>query len=419
MMIKIGCIADDFTGASDAASFLKKGGLTTILCNGVPREQDIDVEGCDAIVVALKTRSVEKESAVRKSLEALEFLKKIGAGQIYFKYCSTFDSTPAGNIGPVADSIMESLGCKYTLLCPALPVNRRIVNNGRLFVDGIPLDQGHMRNHPLNPMWDSYIANLMAPQSPYPCKIVDFRLLNNPKLLQDRIDEWCSEHEHFYLIPDYAEDKDGEKIAEFFGEYPFLTGGSGLLEHLAHHWEKDKNDGKIFPNAVSGAAIGLCGSCSKATGEQISHYKSVGGKYICVDPQLILSGKQSIESIWQTVSHSDTEVLVYSIGAEIPPVKTGDPDVDLRSSKVVEDVMSELGKLAYASGYTRIIVGGGETSGAVIEALGLNSFYIGESIAPGVPIMIPTSQTEMRIALKSGNFGESDFFVKAFDMTKG
>ena len=416
----IGCIADDFTGASDAASFLAKGGLVTVLCDGIPQNLE-HCEGCQAIVIALKTRSVEKELAVDESLHALHFLQEAGAKSFYFKYCSTFDSTPKGNIGPVADSIMERLGTDYSLLCPALPVNKRVVRDGQLIVDGIPLDQGHMKNHPLNPMWDSYIDKLMEPQSKYPCFCVTHdELFGDPTALKQKLDKLKKEFGHFYLIPDYTADEDGEKIADIFGEHEFVTGGSGLLEHLAKLKSSQSiKESSKFDCAVSGRGIALCGSCSKATGEQIASFKRSGRLTVAVDPAKILNGEQSVKRIWDCVESNKTkELLIYSIGAEVPIKKSGDPIRDAQASKAIEETMAALGKLAYDNNFTRIIVGGGETSGAVMLALGLDSFYIGESIAPGVPIMIPTSSPNMRIALKSGNFGQADFFEQALDRTK-
>ena len=163
-----GCIADDFTGASDAASFFKKGGLKTVLYNGIPEEGVVPDEDTQAVVIATKIRSIDKNIAVEEALKAYEYLKSINTKQFYYKYCSTFDSTPEGNIGPIADALMDAVGETKTILCPALPVNKRTVERGILYVDGVPLAETSMRNHPVNPMWESEISELMKPQSQYP-----------------------------------------------------------------------------------------------------------------------------------------------------------------------------------------------------------------------------------------------------------
>lgn len=418
--IVLGCVADDFTGASDAASFIAKSGAVTVLCDGIPNDLE-HCEGCQAIVIALKTRSVSKDISVRETAKAMDFISRLGAKQFYLKYCSTFDCTRQGNIGPNADSVMEEYGIKYTLLCPSLPVNKRVVKNGRLFVDGVPLDESHMKNHPLNPMWDSYLAKLMEPQSKYPCLVIDRTMLYGPESeLRKVIDEFGQKNAHFYIIPDYETDEDGARIASLFGANRLLTGGSGLLEHLAAGFAKGSSDGRTFANGTSGRGIALCGSCSKATGEQIRNFKALGRRYVTLDPALLLNGKQNADAVWNYVQEDKSEeVLVYSIGAEVPVKKTGDVEKDKQASGIIEKTMAEIGRRAKEAGFTRIIVGGGETSGAVTQALSLDSFYIGSSVAPGVPIMIPTTDTSMRIVLKSGNFGQPDFFSRALDMTRG
>lgn len=194
-----GCISDDFTGASDAASFLAKGGLRTVLINEIPPHTFKVEDEWEAIVIALKTRTQDKAAAVEASLNAMDWLKKQGIKQLYLKYCSTFDSTEQGNIGPVIDAVLEEYPAHYTILCPALPVNKRIVKSGHLYVDGIPLHKSHMKNHPLTPMWESDIKKLMAPQGKYSCFLADYQLLKQPKdEILKRVENFGADKEHFY-----------------------------------------------------------------------------------------------------------------------------------------------------------------------------------------------------------------------------
>lgn len=403
--IQIGCIADDFTGAGDAASFLAKSGLRTILQNGVPAGARLE-EPCDAVVIALKTRSVSPEEASRQTLRALRWLKDAGTKQFYIKYCSTFDSTPTGNIGPAVDTAMEFLNVPYTLLCPSLPANGRTVRAGRLYVHGIPLEQSPLRTHPLNPMWDSYIPALMRGQGKYPCVVLN----------GGAAEDISQRAERCYLVPDYETDDQGRQIAEQFGHLPLLTGGSGLLEHISARSDC-RSSGDIAGCGTLGRGIILCGSCSQMTNRQIAHFRSRGGTCISLDPQRLFTEETHLEDIWRAVHDSQEPVLVHSTrpipSSENRAERLFDP------SQAVERAMAELGRRAVEAGFHRIIAAGGETSGAVMLALSMDSFHVGPSIAPGVPVLTPIGHSEKRIVLKSGNFGQEDFFERALAATAG
>ncbi|MGL5433893.1 MAG: 3-oxo-tetronate kinase [Lachnospiraceae bacterium] len=412
-MIILGCIADDFTGASDAASFLVKGGMSVRLYNGIPAKHLSPDEDTQAVVVALKSRTQETGQAVADSLNAARFLLAQGAKQIYFKYCSTFDSTHRGNIGPVADALMELLGADYTLLCPSLPVNGRTVENGKLMVHGIPLDESHMKKHPLTPMWDSNISKLMEPQSRYTCIPVD---LNNPDTCFSR----STSDKPYYLIPDYRTDSDGETIAKTFSELALLTGGSGLLEPLARIWAGKLSVPIGFPSSQTmGKGLILAGSCSKATLTQIVWFQKQGLPSYKLDPEDMINGKQTAEGAWRFIEahkHQADAVLIYS--SDTPEkIREFQKYGSGKVADLLEQTIAGLAVRAIASGYTRIISAGGETSGAITKALGFTSYRIGQSIVPGVPIMVPDENPDLRLVLKSGNFGQEDFFGKALNMT--
>lgn len=414
--ILIGCIADDFTGASDAASFLVKGGLRTILFNGVPK-QDLEVD-CDAAVIALKTRSCRKELAVADSMAALDWLQAHGTRQYYSKYCSTFDSTPKGNIGPILDAALEKLGQKSTVLCPALPVNKRTVKDGILYVNGVPLAESPMRNHPLNPMWDSDLAVLMKPQSKYPCIKVSLELMQKgSKVVQDYLEEKMGGQEHYYIIPDYYEDAHAKLIADLFGDLKLLSGGSGILTDLGIRALGRTEKQRMIPTAASGRGIVIAGSCSVATRGQIEEFRKSGGFLYKIDPLKLIDGSESAETIWEKVSDKDSFLLYSSDSPE--EVKRVQDAVGSKASEYLERTSAKLAVLARHAGFTRIIIAGGETSGAVTQALGYNAYWIGESIAAGVPVMAPLEQPDIRLVLKSGNFGQPDFFLRALKMTSG
>lgn len=417
----LGCIADDFTGASDAASFLVKEGVQTVLVNGVP-EADIDLQDCQAVVIALKTRSIERERAVHDTLSALRWLERKRVRQFYIKYCSTFDSTPQGNIGPVVDMVMQEYQEKYTILCPALPVNKRIVKDGILMVDGVPLAESPMKDHPLNPMWSSSIAELMKPQGQYGSIVVSAKMLEeqSPAELQKLMSDFGKDKEHFYVISDYINEDHANKIVAAFGNLKVMTGGSGLLSQLALKYKKELSDEKtsLIKNGTKGRGIILAGSCSQATLEQIAVFQQQGGKTFKIDPLQLLQGKQSEEEIWKfVIEHQDESVLLYS-SDKADNIKEIQKHGREKIAVLLETTLSNLSRRAIAQGIKRIIVAGGETSGAVALALDFHAFFIGESIAPGVPIMVPLKNQDIRLVLKSGNFGQKDFFSRALIMTK-
>ncbi len=400
-MKRIGCIADDFTGASDIASFFAKGGMRTLLFNGIP--QHVAEKNAEALVISLKTRTQETSSAVSDSLAALQWLKKQECAQFYIKYCSTFDSTPRGNIGPICDAVMEELQVPFTILCPALPVNGRTVRNGRLFVKGVPLEESPMRDHPLTPMWDSRLVQLMTPQSRYPVYLEGKQPKNVPG--------------PFYLVPDCETDEDLEKIAEKYGSL-LRTGGSGLAEPLARRYAMDPA-GCILQDATKGPAIILAGSCSEQTRRQIAVYQERGGPCYYLDPFRLLDGKEKSDDLVEwTLSHSDMAPLIYS-SADPETVRKVQQKGKEKISGMLEEIMAEIALHCVEAGISRVIVAGGETSGALTRRLGFDCYEVGSSIAPGVPIMIPMARRNLRIVLKSGNFGDDTFFLKAVKMTGG
>lgn len=433
-----GCVADDFTGAGDAASFLVKGGMSVQLFNGIPQEESRIGGGVQAVVIALKSRTQKREDAVADTIAALRWLKEKGVQQFYLKYCSTFDSTPEGNIGPIADAAMEFLQVPCTVLCPALPVNGRVVKHGELYVNGVPLQESPMKHHPLTPMWDCRIARLMEPQSKYPCvelwkeqmeelahqkhraqgdsAVWDTLRSGLPK--QDASKQDAPESPHCYIIPDYQDEQDGSRIVELFGGLTLLTGGSGILEALAERWSGQQEPQNVPDVRTGGQAILLAGSCSKATLGQIAHFKAHGGLSYKLDPAAMLAGSETVEDAWRFVKENwGSPVLVYSSDTA-QNVKAVQQFGQERIAAMLEQAAAQLAQRAVAHGARRVIVAGGETSGAVTKRLGFSSYRIGASAAPGVPVMIPMETPDIRLVLKSGNFGQEDFFMRVLRMTE-
>lgn len=400
----LGCIGDDFTGSSDAASFLVNEGIPTILCNGIPKDPLL-VKGCVAVVIALKTRSIEPKIAKNQTLEAIDYLESAGAKQFYIKYCSTFDSTPKGNIGTTVDAAIERLKVPYTILAPGLPVNKRIIKDGILYVDGVLLSESHMRNHPLNPMWASEIGTLMKDQGKYKTII-----LKENNLYKKELEKIYEEYDQpFYIVPDHKNERDGKRIDRLFGSLKLLTGSSGILKHLGERYKKEYklSIDSIFDNKTIGNGLALSGSCSKATKDQVLEY-SKQGPVLFLDYKKLKTAEQTFETVWSFIKKHKNP-LVYSCNL--------DEDNNLAEESdclLLEDFFSKLASKAISVGYKSLIVAGGETSGAVIQKLAFDAFYIGKSIAPGVPILQPIVNKDIRIVLKSGNFGCTNFFAKSF-----
>ena len=302
----LGVVADDFTGASDAASFLVQAGVRTVMFSGVPEVLPELEEDTAAVVVAMKTRTIPAEEAVDEMLSAFRWLKEIGAKQLYFKYCATFDSTAKGNIGPVADAVLEEWKLPCTILCPALPVNGRTVRDGKLYVNGILLSESHMKNHPLTPMTESDVTKLIEMQSKYRAVKVSAEKMREGSGICAVLPSGVR-----YLVPEFYEEQHGDLIADTFGDLPFLTGGSGLCGALGRRYVREKKAAenevpqaggdmpdsadarKATPGAGGGKALLLAGSCSKITLEQIADYRAKGHPSLQILPENFFRGSKA------------------------------------------------------------------------------------------------------------------------------
>ncbi len=406
-----GAIADDFTGGTDLAGMLHEAGARTVLVFGDGEAP----EGYDAAVICLKSRSVAASEACRMSVDALNRLREQDPRQIYFKYCSTFDSTPKGNIGPVTDALMNELGEPFTVAVPALPVNGRTQFNGWLFVNGVPLHESPMRHHPLNPMTDSNLVRWLARQTPS-----RVGLLRLPAVVGDLAAEAArlSKEGVEIALAEVITDADLDALAEAFATRPFLTGGSGMGRALPAVWRRrgwmEDRDGSKMTDA-GGAALILAGSCSAATLSQLNelggHQTSIDAAALTKDPDAE-TGRVLREARRQ-LRASGHAVIRSSATAEEREAAGLDARI------VAEELETLFGIVAatMADEVQRLIVAGGETSGAVTAALGVEAAEVVKIIDPGVPAIRPVGGPEMTLVLKSGNFGSADFFRKALDNT--
>ena len=406
-MIVLGCIADDFTGATDLANNLVRAGMRVVLSVDVPApEQEIDA---DAVVVALKSRTVPAADAVKLSLDACRWLRKQGAGQIYFKICSTFDSTAKGNIGPVIEALMDELGCDFSIATPAFPENGRTVVHGHLFLGDTLLSDSGMRNHPLTPMTDANLVRVlqaqMNPSKGRKVGLIDYRTVaQSAEVIRRRMDELKAEGISIAIV-DALSDDDLGRLGEALRDASFLTAGSGLGSSLPQNWGFRGASPITLPPARGRKAI-LAGSCSLATNAQVQPFLRDGGEAYALQPTADLELQIAevlawADACWRT--EAELLLLVYS---------TAEPErVNPANAPLIEQTMAALARAFVERGVGILVVAGGETAGICVQALGITQLQIGPQIDPGVPWCYAGG---LHLALKSGNFGSPDFFSKAF-----
>jgi uncharacterized protein YgbK (DUF1537 family) len=429
--ITLGVVADDFTGATDVASMLVRGGLRTVQLIGVPEAgQAAAAAGADAVVVALKSRTTSAAQAVAESLAAWRWLRAAGAQRCYFKYCSTFDSTPAGNIGPVTEALMHELGTDFTIACPAFPENGRTIFRGHLFVGDQLLSDSGMRDHPLTPMRDSNLVRVLQAQCRPETRVGLLRydtVACGAQAVRERVTALRAEGVRI-AVADALHDADLRALADGCSELPLLTAGSGLAIGLPELYERQGQARRQADasklDGMSGRAVMLAGSCSLATNAQVAHWRAAGRPARALDVRALLRGEAEraaeVQSVaaWALEAMDTHDVpLVYST---VPAAELAALQAEagaLSAGERVEQALAALAVRLAGGGAQRFIVAGGETSGAVVQALGVRALRIGAPICPGVPwtqaLPARPGADGLWLALKSGNFGGPDFFSAA------
>lgn len=418
MALLLGCIADDFTGATDLAALLSRSGLPVSLRIGIHQRKRDDNETAVIEVIALKCRTAPVQTAVQQARQALEWLKDAGATRFFWKYCSTFDSTSEGNIGPIAEMMMAQTGARQTIYCPAFPENGRSIFMGHLFVGEQLLSESPMKDHPLTPMRDSSLIRLLAPQVRGAVGLASRTVVSaGPAVLKARL-ERLSQDGIQHVIADAISDDDLRTIAIATTDMPLLTGGSAIAGQLPRLYLEQ---GLAAPPAVrqrppniSGGQIVLSGSCSAMTRRQVADYTghSVSLK---LDPITLAKEGAGAASHWLQQQPVDAKKIIYAT-AEPEEVRRAQGQLGRdEAGQVVERALSELAREAFRLGTRRFVVAGGETSGAITQALGVSHLTIGPEIAPGVPWTFAEIEGDtIALALKSGNFGGESFFTDAF-----
>ncbi|MEO1709397.1 MAG: 3-oxo-tetronate kinase [Pseudomonadota bacterium] len=419
----LGCIADDITGATDLALMLAKSGMRTVQVMGVPdptSDAFATVASFDAVVVALKSRTNPVAEAVDWSVRSCDALLAGGAQQIFFKYCSTFDSTPEGNIGPVADALSDKLASALAIVCPAFPANARSIYQGQLFVGEQLLSESPMKDHPLTPMRDASLVRVMAAQSQHAVGLVPFQTVAAGL---DAVRSAFAELKtlgYRYAVTDAIENAHLMTLGAAIRDHTLITGGSGIAMGLAQNFEASGALTRTAPAktfaAPTGATAILAGSCSAATRKQVAVAEAAGVPTFKVDPQGVARGEVTSQSVlaWAQSQLGATPVLIYSSD---DPAKVGAIQSELgreAAGAMVEQLMADTARALVDAGVTRMIVAGGETSGAVAAGLDVSAIEIGPEIDPGVPWVRSLDARKLTLAFKSGNFGGDDFFLKSW-----
>lgn len=384
---------------------------------GVPRGTPPD--GLDAILVALKSRTTPPRDAVDASLAALQWLRDAGCLQFIFKYCSTFDSTSKGNIGPVADALMNALGTTFSIACPAFPANGRTIYRGYLFVGDVLLNESGMQNHPLTPMTDANLVRVLQPQSKNKVGLVRQESVSRGAAEIQRAFGESRQKGVGIAIVDAVSNADLTEIGLACRDLPLVTGGSGLAIGLAANFRAmgllPENSGAGHLPHIEGHAAVISGSCSLATQHQVAAMKSSAPAFH-IDPLRIAAGADIVSEAveWALPHLSAGPPLIYAT-ADAEEVRAIQQELGAeRAGSLIENSLAEIARRLVDSGVRKLIVAGGETSGAVVNALGVSGLRIGEEIDPGVPWTITMNAPPLALALKSGNFGTDDFFLKAW-----
>ena len=420
----LGAVADDLTGATDLSLMIARQGMKTVQVIGVP-DATMGFGDAECVVVALKSRTISPVSAVEMSLSSARVLRARGAEQLIFKYCSTFDSTDEGNIGPVGEALLELAGGGLTIACPAFPAAGRTIYRGHLFVGDVLLCDSPMKDHPLTPMRDANLVRVLQRQVQGRVGLVPLATVEQGVQAMRAAFEIARHQGYRFLIVDAVRDQDLRVIGEACADMKLVTGGSGIAMGLPDNFRRAGRIGAAVPpahlRAPAGRPVILAGSCSAATREQVRHAIGAGIPALQIDALGVAGGSVTAPAVvdWVMAHTGDRPALVYS-SADPDKVRAVQEKLGRdHAGAVVEHLLADVGRGLLERGFSRFVIAGGETSGAVVDALGARALEIGPEIAPGVPWTRSIGGPDVALALKSGNFGGPDFFLKAWTYLDG
>ncbi|WP_367126319.1 3-oxo-tetronate kinase [Streptomyces phytohabitans] len=413
----LGALADDFTGATDLATALVSRGFRTVVAVGADAATPERTADADAVVVALKSRTAPVPEAVADSLAAFRALRAAGCRRYYFKFCSTFDSTPDGNIGPVADALLDAVPADRTVVVPAFPATGRTVRDGLLYVHGEPLDRSPMRHHPLTPMTDASVVRLLRPQTRHPVRHVPLDTVRaGTAALRAALDDPAGAGT--LAVVDAVTDADLRTVSAATAHLPLVTGASGLALGLT-----GPRPGAARSAAASRAgdpAAVLSGSASAATRAQVAHarthlpHRALDLAALRADPGAAVAALTDfVREQWRR--RPGAPPLVYA-SADPADVERHTSAGAVPAAVLLERALADLAVALVDHGARRLLVAGGETSGAVVTALGVRTLAIGAPVGAGITwARADGERSGVDLALKSGNFGDTDIFTTAWD----
>jgi len=422
--ILLGAIADDLTGASDLALMLSRNGMKTVQVIGVP-EEGADFGDAEAVVVALKSRTIAADQAVAMALASALVLRAAGTEQFLFKYCSTFDSTDEGNIGPVTEALMDLLDVPIAIVCPAFPAAGRSIYQGHLFVGSSLLSDSPMRDHPLTPMRDANLVRVLQAQASSRVGLLPFDIVSAGAQAISAVLHKAQQAGFRLMIADAIRDADLRVLGKALAGAKLITGGSGIAMGLPENFrEQGRIGSEPVPEkmaAPKGKRVILAGSCSEATRGQVQAAIGAGRPAMRIVPADVAAGKQTVADVanWVLANTGAEPALVYSSDEPDAVRAVQDKLGGEEAGLLVEQLLANLAVILRDNGFSQFIVAGGETSGAVVGALGVTALRIGPEIAPGVPWTRSIGGHDLALALKSGNFGTPDFFQTAWDLLEG
>ncbi len=418
--LRLGCIADDFTGATDLASNLTEAGMRVVQTMGIPADET--VVNADAVVIALKSRTLPPQEAVEQSLRALAWLKAHGAEQIYFKYCSTFDSvytgSQRGNIGPVIDALMEACGASLTIATPAFPANGRTVFKGHLFVGDVLLSESGMRDHPLTPMRDANLQRVLQAQCSRKVGLLDYGVVRQgPDAIRTNLQTLQAQGIEVVVV-DALDNQDLMNLGCAVRDLPLVTAGSGLAIGIPQNHGLRAAQNARLP-APSGAQAVVSGSCSVATNAQVAHFVEQGLPAYQIDPSRLFAGEPVVEQAlqWAATVVGSQPLLIYSTAGPEQVQTAQSASGALHLGSMLESALAQIARGLVRLGVRQLLVAGGETSGACVQALQIHTLQVGPAVAPGVPWCHVPAEGDLpalHLLLKSGNFGAVDIFSAGF-----
>ncbi|MEZ5924081.1 MAG: four-carbon acid sugar kinase family protein [Hyphomicrobiaceae bacterium] len=415
MPLLLGAIADDLTGGIELASMLVAQGVRTGF--GIGPAASL-VEDAEAQVIALKTRVIPADEAVTAVLGGAERLITRGARQVFFKYCATFDSTPAGNIGPCAEALIDRLDAHRALFCPALCETGRTVYQGHMFGGSTLLSDSPKRFDPLTPMTDSNLVRVLQAQSRQKVGLIDHSIVEaGPEAIRYRSEQLAAEGATLQIV-DTLNENHLAAIADAAAGMPLLTGNSSVAAHLPACWRRSGDlqaTAPIMLAGVDGPGAVIAGSVAEQTRQQLAVF-GTHHPVLTLHLERAFAGDDLVGEAMTFARQCMRQCRDFAISTAVPQAAVDQLQTRFGRAETAaqaEFILSTLAhRFVHELGVRRIVVAGGETSGAVVAALGLTRLEVGPYLGLGMSRAITRTEPILGLSLKSGKLGSLDVFER-------